>query len=246
MGDQPAKRRRGRPPKNQQENKEETTTTDNNTDTEAPSKKSEQLLLPAAENSDYQTDNNTPSTEPEQTPAENTQPQPEQRQQQPQQQGRREFGKRDASFNQFFPAAGNGGRKFVPRSQREKENDQMQQQQMQQNIAPAPIILHEPGQPVPQMPGQGKKNKKNRANQQMQFQMPAYNFDGILEASGVLDLQPEGHGLLRSSDYNYLPSPDDVYVSQQQIKAVGLKAGDVVECAIRPRAKAKNITASRM
>ena len=51
---------------------------------------------------------------------------------------------------------------------------------------------------------------------------------------GVLEIEPQGHGYLRSSDYNYLPSPDDVLVTQQQIKANSLKAGDVVECTIRP------------
>ena len=64
--------------------------------------------------------------------------------------------------------------------------------------------------------------------------MPQYNFDGIVQTSGVLEIMPEGYGFLRSSDYNYLTSPDDVYVTQQQIKSNGLKAGDVVECAIRP------------
>ena len=61
-----------------------------------------------------------------------------------------------------------------------------------------------------------------------------YNFDGILEAQGVLDIAPEGYGFLRSSDYNYLTSPDDIYVQQSQIKAYGLKTGDVIEGTIRP------------
>jgi transcription termination factor Rho len=51
---------------------------------------------------------------------------------------------------------------------------------------------------------------------------------------GVLELDPQGFGFLRSGDYNYLPSPDDVYITQQQIKQYGLKAGDVVECTVRP------------
>ena len=64
--------------------------------------------------------------------------------------------------------------------------------------------------------------------------MPKYNFDGIVQTSGVLEVMPDGYGFLRSSDYNYLSSPDDVYVTQQQIKANGLKSGDVVEASIRP------------
>jgi transcription termination factor Rho len=61
-----------------------------------------------------------------------------------------------------------------------------------------------------------------------------YEFDGILTGVGVLEAMPDGYGFLRSSDYNYLSSPDDIYVSQSQIKLFGLKTGDVVEGPIRP------------
>ncbi|MBO5250958.1 MAG: transcription termination factor Rho [Bacteroidaceae bacterium] len=61
-----------------------------------------------------------------------------------------------------------------------------------------------------------------------------YDFDGILSGVGVLEIMPDGYGFLRSSDYNYLSSPDDIYVSQSQIKLFGLKTGDVVEGTIRP------------
>ena len=83
------------------------------------------------------------------------------------------------------------------------------------------------------LPGQGKKNKKNRNQQPVQQPHP-YNFENIIEAQGVLEVMPEGFGFLRSSDYNYLGSPDDVYLTQPQIKANGLKTGDVVQCKIRP------------
>ncbi len=62
----------------------------------------------------------------------------------------------------------------------------------------------------------------------------AYEFDGIITAEGVLEIMPDGYGFLRSSDYNYLNSPDDVYVSQSQIKLFGLKTGDTVSGGIRP------------
>jgi transcription termination factor Rho len=62
----------------------------------------------------------------------------------------------------------------------------------------------------------------------------AFDFDGILNGTGVLEIMPDGYGFLRSSDYNYLTSPDDIYVSQSQIKLFGLKTGDVVEGPIRP------------
>ena len=61
-----------------------------------------------------------------------------------------------------------------------------------------------------------------------------YEFDDILQGVGVLEIMPDGYGFLRSSDYNYLSSPDDIYVSQSQIKLFGLKTGDVVEGIIRP------------
>ena len=61
-----------------------------------------------------------------------------------------------------------------------------------------------------------------------------YEFDDILIGTGVLEIMPDGYGFLRSSDYNYLSSPDDIYVSQSQIKLFGLKTGDVVEGPIRP------------
>jgi len=59
-------------------------------------------------------------------------------------------------------------------------------------------------------------------------------FDGIIQAEGVLEMMPDGYGFLRSSDYNYLSSPDDVYVSPSQIKLFGLKTGDTVYGAVRP------------
>ena len=73
----------------------------------------------------------------------------------------------------------------------------------------------------------------NTANNTLS-QEKVYEFDGILTGSGVLEMMPDGYGFLRSSDYNYLTSPDDIYVSQSQIKLFGLKTGDVVEGAIRP------------
>jgi transcription termination factor Rho len=61
-----------------------------------------------------------------------------------------------------------------------------------------------------------------------------HEFEGIIEAAGVLETMPDGYGFLRSSDYNYLNSPDDIYVSQSQIKLFGLKTGDTVTGTIRP------------
>ena len=89
-------------------------------------------------------------------------------------------------------------------------------------------------------PRPGKHQKKGHQNQQQQQQpqpqqKPAkIEFEGSVEATGVLEIMPDGYGFLRSSDYNYLNSPDDIYVSQQQIKQNALKNGDTVTGEIRP------------
>ena len=89
-------------------------------------------------------------------------------------------------------------------------------------------------------PRPGKHQKKGNQNQpqqqpQQQQQRPAkVEFEGSVEATGVLEIMPDGYGFLRSSDYNYLNSPDDIYVSQQQIKQNALKNGDTVTGEIRP------------
>lgn len=69
---------------------------------------------------------------------------------------------------------------------------------------------------------------------QQRPQQPKIEFDGVIEATGVLEIMPDGYGFLRSSDYNYLNSPDDIYVSQGQIKSNALKTGDTVTGEIRP------------
>lgn len=147
-----------------------------------------------------------------------------------------DFRPKDSAFGSFFPRS--GGQKFVPRSQKEKEEAAAAAAIA---AATAPIIITEPGkeQQQKQQPQQQKQSKKqkNRNNNQQQPQQPAvplYNFDGFIEATGVLEVMPDGYGFLRSSDYNYLSSPDDVYVTQSQIKHHGLKTGDVVEGTIRP------------
>ena len=88
----------------------------------------------------------------------------------------------------------------------------------------------------------GDRNQRNQRNNERrqensEEQVPAkqqYDFADVLKVEGVLEIMPDNYGFLRSSDYNYLASPDDVYVSQSQIKLYGLKTGDVVEGIIRP------------
>lgn len=186
---------------------------------ELPSVSVDQPLLPVAE-----------ASMPEATGSEDSSsPRPERK-------GPKVFGNKDASFGSFFPRA--GGKTFAPRSAREKELAAKEKEQAAKEFAaaPMPITLTEPGTPLP--PGQGKKNKKNRnknaeAEERARYQSP-YNFDDMIVSSGVLEIEPQGHGFLRSSDFNYLSSPDDVLVTQQQIKQWALRPGDVVECNIRP------------
>ena len=121
-----------------------------------------------------------------------------------------------SSLQTFFPHSEK--QRFVPRGQRTF----VPQNRNSQNNA-----------------GNNNGQNQNSNNQQTFVPEPKpverpYDFDGILTGEGVLEMMPDGYGFLRSSDYNYLTSPDDVYVSQSQIKLFGLKTGDVVEGPIRP------------
>ena len=84
--------------------------------------------------------------------------------------------------------------------------------------------------------GENVHNKPQEPQQEVVSQPKQYDFADVLRVEGVLEIMPDNYGFLRSSDYNYLASPDDVYVSQSQIKLYSLKTGDVVEGIIRPAA----------
>lgn len=86
--------------------------------------------------------------------------------------------------------------------------------------------------PVPQQ--KNNQNSNHNQNKKQRPQEPKIEFEGVVEATGVLEIMPDGYGFLRSSDYNYLNSPDDIYVSQYQIKAHALKTGDTVTGEIKP------------
>ena len=81
---------------------------------------------------------------------------------------------------------------------------------------------------------ENRQPKHQHQHQQKQEKEPVTEFEGVVEATGVLEIMPDGYGFLRSSDYNYLNSPDDIYVSQYQIKQHALKTGDTVTGEIRP------------
>ncbi|ALU26359.1 MULTISPECIES: transcription termination factor Rho [Myroides] len=78
------------------------------------------------------------------------------------------------------------------------------------------------------------QQNRNNNNKKNNFREPDYEFDGIIESEGVLEMMPDGYGFLRSADYNYLSSPDDIYLSQSQIRLFGLKTGDTVKGVVRP------------
>lgn len=82
--------------------------------------------------------------------------------------------------------------------------------------------------------GNNNNANRNKFNTRPEKAEKQFDFDGILEGTGTLEMMADGYGFLRSADYNYLASPDDIYVSQSQIKLFGLKTGDTVKGAIRP------------
>jgi transcription termination factor Rho len=77
-------------------------------------------------------------------------------------------------------------------------------------------------------------DKSDNSQEKNKYRNPHYEFDALIESEGVLDIMQDGYGFLRSSDYNYLSSPDDIYLSQSQIKLFGLKTGDTVLGEVRP------------
>jgi len=130
---------------------------------------------------------------------------------------------------QVQPAEAMPAKKMRPRKgQKEQGQEQQGQQQGQQNQQP------QQGQQQPQGGQQGQQPQQPRPQQPQQPPRPKIEFEGIVEATGVLEIMPDGYGFLRSSDYNYLNSPDDIYVSQNQIKAYALKTGDTILGEIRP------------
>lgn len=120
----------------------------------------------------------------------------------------------------------------------DEEDDHVEHLADPKTIAPALIELlkSEDEEEEEQMPPLPINNGHQHHSKNFQKKEPAFNieFDGIILAEGVLEMMPDGYGFLRSSDYNYLSSPDDVYVSPSQIKLFGLKTGDTVYGSVRP------------
>ncbi len=158
------------------------------------------------------------------------QQQPDQKQlqqKQPQQQGQQQQGQQQQ-----------GQQQQGQQQQGQQQQGQQQQQGGQQQLKQIPQG-HQPKQHKQPQHQSNKDQQQNNKEQQQKIKdkrstEPVYEFDGIINAEGVLEIMPDGYGFLRSSDYNYLNSPDDIYVSQSQIKLFGLKTGDTVTGGIRP------------
>ena len=136
--------------------------------------------------------------------------------------------------------------KQQPRQKRERirkggnnTQPEAKQEVKQETKSEEPKAAEEQTVEKPQNDNRQKKDKhhnngENRQQQPQKPKEPVYEFEGVVEATGVLEIMPDGYGFLRSSDYNYLNSPDDIYVSQYQIKQHALKTGDTVTGEIKP------------
>ena len=176
---------------------------------------SEKIELPTELFGKFEATKAEPAQTASEQPSSHPQQQQSQQQQQAQQQRPRIVRPRDNNNN--------NNNNF----QRNNNQNQAQNQNQNQQRLPMP-----------------RGNQQNNAHENLPAQQPQerkvierekpYEFDDILNGVGVLEIMQDGYGFLRSSDYNYLSSPDDIYVSQSQIKLFGLKTGDVVEGVIRP------------
>ena len=149
-------------------------------------------------------------------------PQPQQQHSQPQQR-QRIVRPRDNNNNNNNAGNNNANANANNNNNFQRNNNNNQRPPMQQRPAPQQNNVAENVPPVQQQPERKVIEREK-----------PYEFDDILSGVGVLEIMQDGYGFLRSSDYNYLSSPDDIYVSQSQIKLFGLKTGDVVEGIIRP------------
>ena len=124
------------------------------------------------------------------------------------------------------------------KQKRKRLNEAKEDSTMPAEPQPVPETI-EPVKEVEEIPATSEINPNNNKDKQERYEKNRRDdllsqFDSTVRAEGVLEVMPEGFGYLRSSDYNYLPSPDDIYVSQSQIKLMGLKTGDTILGVIRP------------
>ena len=241
--DKPVQKKRGRPRK--AEAKPEVKETDKPDETEETVKKPEQEVKPAVEKSEQQSQKKRgrkpkkqqkeEHLEVKSAAKENTEAEPV---------------KEDATVKSQEPVQvqqeerknGKGNKPKRERIQKHTESAQSHAEEVKitENQSEAPVAAESPAEEQLPNNGQNKNNSQNQNfrnqqnNKQQRPQEPVIEFEGVVEATGVLEIMPDGYGFLRSSDYNYLNSPDDIYVSQYQIKQHALKTGDTVTGEIKP------------
>ncbi len=148
-----------------------------------------------------------------------------------------------------IPAPQNKNPKFKkPFDKKKSDTQQIVSEPIAETDPQVPATEVNEENPTPQNGNNGQKPKHHNDNansnnpnhpnykgkKQNNFRDSDFEFDGIIESEGVLEMMPDGYGFLRSSDYNYLASPDDIYLSTSQIRLFGLKTGDTVKGVVRP------------
>ena len=130
-----------------------------------------------------------------------------------------------------------GNEKYENRKKRKRNNETVNDTPTEKESNPESSTASEENhveeRPFKERRDRNERNDKNEKHEKSRDEILSL-FDATVQAEGVLEIMPEGFGFLRSSDYNYLSSPDDIYVSQSQIKLLGLKTGDTILGAIRP------------
>ena len=120
------------------------------------------------------------------------------------------------------------------RTEESEEAEERETPDADQNADGNQVSSNEENGSAPEQGRQGNGDAQQKVYPQRRNETFNIEFDGVIQAEGVLEMMPDGYGFLRSSDYNYLSSPDDVYVSPSQIKLFGLKTGDTVYGSVRP------------
>lgn len=243
--DKPVQKKRGRPRK--AEAKPEVKETDKPDQTEETVKKPEQEVKPVVEKSEQQQQSQKKRGRKPKKPQkeEHVEAKPsvmENTEAEPVKEDETVKSQEPVQVQQEERKNGKGNKPKRERIQKHTESAQShaEEEKITENQSEAPVAVESPAEEQLPNNGQNKNNSQNQNfrnqqnNKQQRPQEPVIEFEGVVEATGVLEIMPDGYGFLRSSDYNYLNSPDDIYVSQYQIKQHALKTGDTVTGEIRP------------
>ena len=175
---------------------------------------------------DFQQRSENQTQKRQQPQAQQVQPQQPQSQQQPQVQQTQQKPQNQQVQPQQPQSQQQQGLQKQPRQQQPQQQPKHKQQERPHIQTPQPVSEENVELTTDQ--------KEHKEHKEQKPTKPKIEFEGIVEAIGVLEIMPDGYGFLRSSDYNYLNSPDDIYVSQSQIKLFALKTGDTITGEIRP------------